>query len=764
MKNLLKNLLLLTLLLSPLSAQRHNVERVSLQLSWQNQFQFAGYYMAKEKGFYDDVHLDVQIKEYQGVEAVQEVLKGDATYGIGYSSLIADIANGAELQMLNTVFQTSPFVFVTLKDSNISTIKDFKNKKIMITDDLASSVSLQALLNKNSLFLKDMQRQTPVNKLESLIQKKTDIMASYISNEPYLLQDRGVEVRVIDPKDEGFDFYSDILFTSKEELLHHKRRALHFSKASLKGWEYAFSHVEETVELILKKYNTQNKSKAALLYEANTLKKFAYQGSTPLGEIQDDKLQRIYDIYNVMGVIKKDIMIDKLYFSPKEELLTEEEQNYLQEKKVIKMCINPNWMPFEKLDNGHYIGISADYMQLIQTMIKTKIELVKTEDWSESLEYAKKRKCDILSLSMKNRERKKYLNFTQSYLELSVVIATKIDVPFIKNFKKLKKKKVGVTKGFALIQRLQEKYPDLEIIEVENSAQGLEKTSRGELFCYVGSLADIGYILQQKYIGELKVSGKFETKLVPSIAVRDDDPMLLEILNKALSSIDKNQREKIENRWITIKTDSSENYAYLWWILGVLTSVLTLSLVLLVRQREINRIMADQASRDYMTKLYNRRYFMDAAESILELTRRDKSKLSVIMIDIDDFKHINDTYGHQAGDETIIAVAQAMKEQSRRSDMIARWGGEEFLILLPQTDVEGASVIAEKIRLRVKELEINTSAKQCLHVSISLGVSNVCLQTDINIDAAADRADKALYMAKESGKDRVCANIEELSI
>ncbi len=111
--------------------------------------------------------------------------------------------------------------------------------------------------------------------------------------------------------------------------------------------------------------------------------------------------------------------------------LSEEERLYLQRKKAIKACVNPNWMPLEKLENGRYIGMGADYLEIFQSRIGIPIRVVPTENWSQSVAYAKARRCDIFMLSMDTSERRSYLDITTPYLKMPLVIATKQDVFFI---------------------------------------------------------------------------------------------------------------------------------------------------------------------------------------------------------------------------------------------------------------------------------------------------------------------------------------------
>jgi diguanylate cyclase (GGDEF)-like protein len=162
------------------------------------------------------------------------------------------------------------------------------------------------------------------------------------------------------------------------------------------------------------------------------------------------------------------------------------------------------------------------------------------------------------------------------------------------------------------------------------------------------------------------------------------------------------------------------------------------------------------ASIDPMTKLYNRRYFTKISENTLDFTKRENKDLSLIMVDIDKFKNVNDTYGHQVGDDVIIKLAEILTSNQRKSDIITRYGGEEFVLLLPNTSLDGAVVLANKIREIVEATVIEFNQQETLNITISLGVSQINLENEFNIEAGLKRADDALYEAKESGRNRVC--------
>lgn len=162
----------------------------------------------------------------------------------------------------------------------------------------------------------------------------------------------------------------------------------------------------------------------------------------------------------------------------------------------------------------------------------------------------------------------------------------------------------------------------------------------------------------------------------------------------------------------------------------------------------INTIM-DQANRDYLTGLYNRRHLFNAGASLYENARREHIRLMVAILDIDHFKKINDTWGHEAGDTVLKVVAKELKTMLRKSDIVARIGGEEFCIVA--VNAESPFDLMEKIRRRVEELQVDIGGGQTLSVTLSAGVS---LDVSDSLEAMMRKADAALYAAKASGRNR----------
>lgn len=168
--------------------------------------------------------------------------------------------------------------------------------------------------------------------------------------------------------------------------------------------------------------------------------------------------------------------------------------------------------------------------------------------------------------------------------------------------------------------------------------------------------------------------------------------------------------------------------------------------------RIANKKLLEISTIDFLTNIPNRRYFFEIGSKYFQVAKREENNLSIICIDIDYFKKINDTYGHNIGDEILKLIANTMNKYVRKSDIIARTGGEEFSILLNNTNKENAFIFAEKLRLAVEQntfLHNETNIK----VTISLGISEIS-KDDENIDSIIVRADKALYVAKEGNRNK----------
>lgn len=295
---------------SPLCA----LEKVSLQLKWMHQFQFAGYYIAKEKGFYVNEGFDIDIRERDLTSSpFDDVDSGRADYGIADSSVVLQRLKGKPVVIASTVFQESPLVLMSLKSKNISSIYDLVDKRIMFQrsrDDAAlmAMITLAGIRNNEYIHI-------PHNFDDlALIKGDADAMSAYKTNQVLHYKEIGVGVNVLDPSSYGIDFYGDLIFTSESNVREKPERVKAFVRASLKGWQYALEHPEETVDLIIEKYN-KKAVKKLLLLEAEATKNIIKSNYVPLGTMHEQRFNRIANVYKDLALAPKSSSLEGLTLS-----------------------------------------------------------------------------------------------------------------------------------------------------------------------------------------------------------------------------------------------------------------------------------------------------------------------------------------------------------------------------------------------------------------------------------------------------------------
>ena len=638
------------------SAYSQNLQKTSIQLMWVDQFEFAGFYMAKEKGFYEKIGLDVEIKKYNlSTNVLNEVLEKKADFGVNSSSLIIKKSLGKDIVILGSIFQSSPLIILALKDSRIKNIHDIKNKKLMMTSEQYEAAPLQSMLISENISLKSINLIDHSFNVDDLINKKTDFMMAYTTNEPYLLKEKGYESQIFHLKDYGFNFYEEILFTSKEFANNNPKLVKDFYDASISGWYYAFENIDETAQLIYEKYNPQNKSLASLIDEAKEMKKLVYDKENKIGTITKERINLIINTYKVLGLMKNSIDIDDLIYTKhlnNSFTLSKEESDYLKNKKEIKFCIDPDWMPFEKIEDNKHIGISADYVDIIESKLNVPITLVQTKSWSESLSKAKERVCDIIPLIVKTDNRDKYLNFTSPYIKLLLVMAGGIEDSFIEDINQYKNKKIGISKDYAFGEILKAKYPHLNFVEVENMKDGFEQIQKGQISGFIENLTTIGFAIQKNYIGQIKIIAKLNETLEAGISSRNDEPILNSIFQKALDSIDSEKREEIYNKWVYVNYQKETNYDSLNKLLFIIIGFI-LIFILFYRQyllkkmnEELNeKIKIEMKKNEEKTRISIQQSRMasmgEMLENIAHQWRQPLSTISVAASGIEIKKELN---------------------------------------------------------------------------------------------------------------------------
>ena len=295
--------------------------KINLQLKWWHQFQFAGYYAAVNKGFYAEQGLNVNIvagdKDHPPLE---QVLSKKADFGVTGSDLIANYANGDPVKVIGAIFQHSPYVFISLKNKNITVATDLVGKTIMGSKD-QGWLQLQEILIKEGISNKKVNLIEHSWKNEDLISGKTDVITGYISVEPFQIMQKGYAVNYIEPISYGIDFYGDVLFCTQQMAANNPELVKKFREASFKGWGYAMSHIDEMVQYILTLPGVQERgiTKEILTYEANAMKKLIMPDLVEIGHMNEGRWQHILDIHKNFGLVSKKATIKDFIFNPEKE-------------------------------------------------------------------------------------------------------------------------------------------------------------------------------------------------------------------------------------------------------------------------------------------------------------------------------------------------------------------------------------------------------------------------------------------------------------
>jgi len=417
------------------------------------------------------------------------------------------------------------------------------------------------------------------------------------------------------------------------------------------------------------------------------------------------------------------------------------------------VCVDPDWPPFEIIDDqGEHVGIAGDLLRLAAERSGVMLTLYPTKDWTESLAASQAGQCDLLSFLNQTPQREAWLIFTDPIFVDPNVLVTREEHPFIPDLAAVSGETIAVPNGTAIEEWVRAEFPNLTVVTTESEAQAFAMVSQRKADMTMRSLIVAVYTIKKEGWFNLKIAGQvpgYENQL--RIGVLKDKEGLRDRLNLGVRAISEAERQTIANTHVAIVAQMGVDYAVIGKVISVFAVVLLTNLFWIGKLRQANQKLRIQAQTDSLTGLGNRALSNERFVVEVERATRYSRPFSVIIIDIDHFKAINDDLGHLVGDETLVTVAGLAKASTRSHDILSRWGGEEFLILCPETAQAQAEVIAERIRQTVRDHPFKTGRR----LTVSAGVA--ALRPGDDVDSLLHRADTALYQAKNGGRDRVCA-------
>ncbi|MDP2826143.1 MAG: diguanylate cyclase [Sulfuritalea sp.] len=656
-------LFLLLAVLLPLPASA--LEQVTLQLKWQHQFQFAGYYAAAAQGYYRDAGLDVRFVEAgPDTDPVAEVVSGRAQYGVSNSALILARARGEPVVALAVIFQHSPFILAVRAGAGIRSVRDLAGKRLMIEPH---ADEIYAYLRREGLHESRLVIKPHSFKPQDLIDGRTDVMTAYSTDEPFFFEQRGFRHIELSPRTAGIDFYGDNLFTSTREIAGHPARVRAFREASLKGWRHAMAHPEETVDLILAQYGRRH-SRPHLLYEANKMVPLLQTGLVDMGYMSVARWRHIAATYAELDMLPRNFSVEGFLYEPAPDT-------------------RMTWAL--TASTGVALVLAAALAGLFGLTRKLKREIAVRSRLEETL-LARRAAIEAAADGF-------VITDTGGIIEYVNPALTRI---------------AGYTAGELIGKHtriFRSGFHDKAFYDDLWQTVSAGRVWRGE-------------VLNRRQDGSLY------TELMAVAPVLDESGKVI--------------------RYVAIKHDISERKA-------METALKDANQALqqqIVEIEELQMRLKEQVVRDPLTGLHNRRFLDETLSRELARAKREGYPVSLLMIDVDHFKRINDTYGHPAGDELLKALAGLLRASCREGDIACRYGGEEFIALLPRAPADIAHERAEQWRESFAAL-VTRHGEFEIRATFSAGIASFP-QHAHDPDNLVERADAALYAAKQAGRNR----------
>ncbi len=763
------------------------LQKVRLQLKWHHQFQFAGYYAAIEKGYFRNEGLEVELIEgHPGINPVDEILAGRADFVIDSPAVLIQRQQGKPIVAIAAIFQHSPTVIITRADRHLDTPQSLKGKKVMLTPE-ADPESV-AMLVGEGVQLQDLHIMPAQWGVDDLIAGRVDAQTAYLTNEPYLLKKAGIETNVIKPLTYGIDFYGDCLIVTEHKVQSDFGQVESFVKAMQLGWLYAMAHQQEMAELIRSKYS-EEKSLEQLLFEAAAMRDLIQSEFVQLGHMNPTRWQHIANTFVQLGMMEASYSLNGFLLDDYRDRMESEQHRNANALLIAFILVS-------SVSCITWLGLIIFNRRLASKVRQRTASLAASEqNFRAIFEMAGVgvAQVDLQAVCYK-KVNKKYSEIVgYSIDELDGLTPADITHPEDIDYQKEQLQSLieGQISEFSMEKRYRQK--DGTMVWAQLTMTPLWTAGQDP----VHALVVIRDITQRKNAEKrLAFAAKVFENSIEGIVVTDASGTIMQV-NAAFTTItgytpdeaigrnprilksDKHPPDFYERMWRKIATEGQwsgeiwnrrkSGEAYPEWLTisavkndkGKLTNFVSIfhDISQHVQQQEE---LKHQAHHDALTGLPNRVLMNDRLRNALKKLERSDGKLALFYLDLDNFKNINDAFGHTVGDHLLVEFSKRLINVMRSGDTAARLGGDEFIILIPEIkDINLVSIIAVRLIDSLKEPFLHGDLE--LFVSASLGVT---IAPDDGMDAVTlvKNADVAMYRAKNLGKNNYQFFAAELDV
>ena len=607
--------------------QDRRQDHVVLQLHWRYNYSFAGFIMAKEKGFYRDMGLDVELREYTvGMDIEKNVLEGKANYGIYNSKILLDYLRGKPFKLLASFFKRSALVLIA--QPSIKKLEELKGKTIMAGTKRDFVLNFQPYFEKYGLSVDDVKLIPHSYRVKEFVEGKVDAMTAFVSNEIPKLIEVGKKYTLLDPSDDNLFVMQLELFTSQKEFESYPKRTKDFVKASIKGWEYVFAHPEETIETLYRKYN-RGFSRADLQKQAEAIEHLILPYTYEIGSIDRSFLKKQKKLFEKHYHISSERSLNDYYYDPyrSENIdLTFAERSYIQKHSVISVCVHYDLFPIDGYSDGKESGIMGDIFNEISKRSGLKFQPLQATSFEKTISNVKEKRCQILSVATPKISRELGMYATDVFMKTYFTILTSIDRSFVKNPYMLRDKTLLI-KDPKLMEYLQRLYPYLHFERMQDAKKMVEAVVQDKAYGIVTLDEQADYFIDQYGFGILKLGG-FLAKQRPIeavIAINKDEKILASIIQKSIDAISPSEIRSIVQSWHMTRYHKQLDYKL---VIEILAIVFLILLVMYYYQRKIQQFnlelekKVDEKTREL--RVLNERLEALVQEKVEEIVQKDR--------------------------------------------------------------------------------------------------------------------------------------------